>query len=225
MTETAFWTQPTASLLNQLDASLDGLTSQQATRNLAHYGSSDAAAPKRTSAWLRILRLFANPLVVILLLASGLSAVTGDVPSFIIISSIVLLSVLLDFVQQSRAQDAVDALVQQVALRASVRRDGADTSLPVSQLVPGDVVSLAAGDLVPADGVLLAGRDFFVNQALLTGESYPVEKHAAAAGQPAAPISEATNVAFAGTSVISGSATLLIARTGQQTTLANWLTP
>ena len=219
MDTTAFWNAPTQSLLTELAASDAGLTSREADRRLLRYGPNDAAAPKHTAAWLRFARRFANPLVIILLLASGLSAATGDVASFVIIVAIVLLSVLLDFVQENRAQSAVDALRQRVALRAAVRRDGGEVSLPVSGLVPGDVVRLAAGDLVPADGVLLAGRDFFVNQALLTGESYPVEKHATAQGDPAAQIGEAANVALAGTSVISGSATVLIARTGRQTTL------
>jgi Mg2+-importing ATPase len=106
-----------------------------------------------------------------------------------------------------------------VALRADVRRDGAELSLPVGQLVPGDIVRLTAGDMVPADGVLRSSRDFFVNQALLTGESYPVEKRVAEQGDPAAEIADASNVALAGTSVISGNAILLICQTGRRTTL------
>jgi P-type Mg2+ transporter len=90
---------------------------------------------------------------------------------------------------------------------------------PISKAVPGDIVRLTAGALVPADGVLLSSRDFFVNQALLTGESYPVEKHAAEHGDPVAEISEAGNVALAGTSVITGSAALFVCRTGRQTIL------
>ena len=219
MTETAFWKQPAAALLAELGTTDSGLTSQEAALRLLRYGSNDAAAPKRSPAWLRFIRLLANPLVIILLVASALSAATGDVASFVIIASIVLLSVLLDFAQASQAQSAVDALRQQVALRADVRRDGAETSLPVVQLVPGDIVRLTAGDMVPADGVLLSSRDFFVNQALLTGESFPVEKHAAEHGDPATEVSEAGNVALAGTSVIAGSAVQLICQTGRHTTL------
>lgn len=91
--------------------------------------------------------------------------------------------------------------------------------MPVAQLAPGDIVRLTAGDMVPADGVLLSSREFFVNQELLTGESFPVEKHAAEHGDPATEISEAGNVALAGTSVIAGSAVQLICRTGHRTTL------
>ena len=219
MTETAFWKQPAAALLAELGTPDGGLTSREAALRLLRYGSNDAAAPKRSPAWLRFIRLLANPLVIILLVASALSAATGEVASFVIIVSIVLLSVLLDFAQASQAQSAVDALRQQVALRADVRRDGAEASLPVAQLVPGDIVRLTAGDMVPADGVLLSSRDLFVNQALLTGESFPVEKHAAEHGDLATEISEAGNVALAGTSVIAGSAVQLICQTGRHTTL------
>jgi Mg2+-importing ATPase len=219
MAETAFWKRPAAALLAELATTESGLSSPEAASRLLRYGSNDAAAPKRAAAWVRLARLLGNPLVIILVLASALSAATGDVASFVIIAGIVLLSVLLDFAQESQAQSAVDALRQQVALRADVNRDGAVASLPVAQLVPGDVVRLAAGDLVPADGVLLTSRDFFVNQALLTGEAYPVEKHAAEHGDRAAEISTAGNVALAGTSVIAGSAVLLVCETGRRTTL------
>ena len=219
MTETAFWNQSAAALLSGLATTDRGLTSQEAARRLLRYGSNDAAAPKRVAAWLRLTRRLANPLVIVLLLASALSAATGDVASFVLIAAIVLLSVLLDFVQERRAQSAVDGLREQVALRADVRRDGVEKRLLVAQLVPGDIVRLTAGDLVPADGVLLSSRDLFVNQALLTGESYPVEKHAAEYGDPAAEVSEAANVTLAGTSVISGSAVLLVCQTGRSTML------
>ena len=219
MTETVFWQLPAAALLAELGTTDSGLTSREAALRLLRYGSNDAAAPERSPAWLRFIRLLANPLVIILLVASAVSAATGDVASFVIIASIVLLSVLLDFAQASQAQNAVDALRQQVALRADVRRDGAEASLPVAQLVPGDIVRLTAGDMVPADGVLLSSRDFFINQALLTGESFPVEKHAAEHGDPATEISEAANVALAGSSVIAGGAVQLICQTGRHTTL------
>lgn len=218
MTQT-FWQRPTAELLKELATSIEGLTSREAASRLLQYGANDATAMKRVPAWLRLARRFANPLIIVLLIASAFSVASGDAASFTIVVAIVLLSILLDFVQESRAQNAVDALREQVALRADVRRDGKEISLPVAQLAPGDIVRLSAGDLVPADGVLLNCRDFFVNQALLTGESYPVEKQIARQGDPAAEISEARTVALAGTSVVSGGATLLVCRTGKATTL------
>jgi Mg2+-importing ATPase len=102
MTETAFWDQPIAALFAELAAAPDGLTSPEATLRLGRYGGNDAAAPKRAPAWLRFAQRFANPLVMILLVASALSAATGDLASFMIVAGIVVLSVLLDFVQENR---------------------------------------------------------------------------------------------------------------------------
>jgi Mg2+-importing ATPase len=121
MTKTAYWKQPAATLLAELGAPDSGLTSREAALRLLRYGSNDVAAPKRSPAWVRFIRLLANPLVLILLVSSALSAATGDAASFAIIASIVLLSVPLDFAQASQAQSAVDALRQQVALRADAR--------------------------------------------------------------------------------------------------------
>jgi Mg2+-importing ATPase len=217
--KTAFWNQPLAVAFTDFGTNAEGLISAEAERRLQQYGPNDATGPHRAHAVVRFMAKFRNPLVIILLVASALSAVTGDVASFVIVVTIVLLSVLLDFVQETRAQSAVDALQQKVALHADVIRDGVLAQQPVTTLVPGDVVTLSAGDLVPADGRLLACRDFFVNQALLTGESYPVEKHAGDPSAPVTEISDATNAALAGTSVISGSATLLVCRTGRATAL------
>ena len=218
MTDTAYWKQSPKDQLAKLGATEGGLGAGEAAARLKTFGPNDVGSAKRAPAWLGIVRRFANPLVLILLIASGLSAVTGDVASFAIIASIVVLSVVLDFVQESRAQSAIDALRAQVALKAAVRRDGADISIPVADVVPGDIVKLAAGDLIPADGLLLTGKDFFVNQALLTGESYPVEKHIVDTGDLSDEASNAANVALAGTSVITGSATMVVCETGARTT-------
>src|SRR6185437_10470954 len=119
-------------------------------------------------------------------------------------------SMVLDFVQEFRAQNAIDALRRSVAVQATVRRDGNAVSVPVDQLVPGDIVELIAGDLVPADSRLIESRDLFVNQALLTGEAYPAEKEAGDAPSRADNPTGASNAVFAGTSVISGTATIVI---------------
>jgi Mg2+-importing ATPase len=219
MIDTAFWQEPTEHLLARLEVTAQGLSSAEARARLAHYGANDAAETKHTPVWWQLGKRFASPLILVLLVASAASAATGDVASFAIIASMVVLSVLLDFVQESRARSAVEALRAQVALKACVLRDGAEESLPVGRIVPGDVVRLAAGDLIPADGVLLTARDFFVNQALLTGESYPVEKQALAQGSTAAQIGDAPNLGMAGTSVVSGSAVMVVAATGRASQL------
>jgi Mg2+-importing ATPase len=173
---------------------------------------------KERSLLLELLGRFRNPLVLILLGASVISAFTGDATGCLIICSIVLSSVLLDFWQEHRAGRAAQRLQQQVATHATVLRDGCAVEMTMQNLVVGDVVLLAAGDLVPADGRVLTARDCFVNQALLTGESYPVEKHAREA-PPGTSVQAADNAVFMGSSLISGSARMLVCRTGAATSI------
>src|SRR5580704_17993516 len=218
------WRAPLTQLLNQLATKAAGLTDAEARSRLVKYGANDASTVKRSPLWLQFLARFRNPLVMILIVASGLSAATGDVPSFVIIITIVMLSIVFDFVQEVRAQNAVEALRRSVAVQATVRRDGSSLSVLTEQLVPGDIVELIAGDLVPADARLMQSRDLYVNQALLTGEPYPAEKQASDAASGAENPAGASNAVFAGTSVISGTATILICRTGSRTALGHLAT-
>ena len=212
-------------LLIRLATTSAGLDTAEAKSRLTTFGPNDAATVKRSPLWLQFLTRFRNPLVIILLVASGLSAATGDVASFLIVVTIVTISITLDFVQEVRAQNAVEALRRTVAVQATVRRrNGASLSVPIDQLVPGDIVELIAGDLVPADSRLLESRDLFVNQALLTGEPYPAEKQASDEALGAENPAGASNAVFAGTSVISGTATIVICRTGGKTALGHLAT-
>ena len=213
------WAEPATGLLARLDTHPAGLASTVAGARLAKYGLNDAAVEKRQPLVLQFLARFRNPLIIILLAASAMSAVTGDIPSFIVIATIVLLSICFDFVQEVRAQNAVEALRRSVAVQATVRRDGRAISMAIDQLVPGDVVELIAGDLVPADCRLLESRDLYVNQALLTGEPYPAEKLVGDTASGAQNPTGASNAVFAGTSVISGTAAVLVCLTGQKTAL------
>jgi len=218
-TTPAFGERPLADLLSELQSSPNGLDTEQANLRLQRFGPNVLQRAARQAWWWQLAQRFNNPLVLILLGASLVSAFLGELSSFVIISLIVLLSVAIDFIQEYRANQAVERLRQSVAVHATVLRDGRQQELPMRELVPGDVVLLAAGDLVPADGRLLQARDFFVNQALFTGESFPVEKHAceAPASEPQANPTDA--VVFMGTSVVSGSAMLLVCATGQATAL------
>jgi P-type Mg2+ transporter len=219
MGEAAFWNKSVNELLMELGTTPNGLTSHDAQLRLLRYGPNDAPASKRSPAWARFLSRFTNPLVVILLFASVLSALTGDLASFVIVATIIAASVVMDFLQEQRAQDAVDSLREKVALRVQTLRDNTEIDLPVDQLVPGDVVQLEAGDVIPADGRLLDANYFFINQALLTGEPYPVQKEVIDTPCADATLNEAVNAAFAGASVISGSARLLVCQTGRDTIL------
>lgn len=196
-----------------------GLSGLEARKQLARFGPNSLHEHDEKSLLRQYLIRFKNPLVLILLAASAVSAFTGEVTNFLIITVIVLLSVTLDFVQEHRANAAADKLRQSVSLRARVLRDGQTEEIPVADVVPGDLVLLAAGDLIPADGIVCEARDFFVKQALLTGESYPVEKRPGILPATATDLNEATNAVFMGTSVISGSARIRVVNTGSATAI------
>jgi len=195
-----------------------GLTATQAAQRLAEVGPNRWGQAPLVPGWRQYLRHFRNPLVLTLLLASGVSAAMGEVTNFFIIACIVLMSVTLDFWQERRAGQVIERLRQSVAVRASVLRDGQWQTHPVADLVPGDVVQLRAGDLVPGDGLVLQARDFFVNQSVLTGESYPVEKHARMP-EALADLENATHAVFMGSSVVSGMAQVVLVRTGAGTAM------
>jgi len=217
--EIVFWQQPVPELLRRLNTSPAGLTGSEAADRLKQVGPNMLRPPRKRALALQFLARFKNPLVIILLIASAVSAFTGDVTSFLIISAIVVMSVLLDFIQEHRAGKAAEELRQSVAIRVQALRDGKSIEIPASTLVPGDVVSLSAGDLIPGDGRVLAAQDFFVKQALLTGESYPVEKFFRDLPDAGQDMADAVNSVFMGTSVVSGSASVLICRTGPNTSL------
>src|SRR5450830_1785303 len=209
---------------------MNGLSSAEAADRLRQYGPNQLKPAVQRAVLLQFLAQFGNPLVLVLLAAIGVSALTGDLTGALIIGVIVLMSVTLDFVQAYRAGQAADKLALQVSVTATVLRDGQSCELPVTALVPGDVLLLSAGNLVPADALVLAANDFFVNQAQLTGEPYPVEKTApapqAAPAPGVAPVTapptwalEAVDTVFMGSTVVSGSARVLIGRTGSTSAL------
>lgn len=187
---------PLKDLFEQLHTSERGLSSQEAKLRLARFGPNEPASAQHTSAIRQFLRLFLNPLVIILLLASIVSASLGDAINASIIIVMVLLGVTLNFAQTYRSQRAVERLRAEVAPTASVLRDGTWVELPRRVLVPGDSIRLAAGDLVPADARLLQAVDLHVQQAALTGESLPVEKIAGDRKPTAQNLAEAPHSVF-----------------------------
>ena len=202
-------------------ASSAGLSSVEAQERARTFGPNTLSNHQGPSLIWEFLARFKNPLVVVLLLASSVSVLTGEITNFLIISGIVLLSVSLDFVQEFRANAAADKLRQSVSVRATVLRDGQPIDIPVRDVVPGDVALLSAGSLVPADALVLEANDFFVNQSLLTGEVYPVEKHTNRLLATATDLQEASNAVFMGTSVIGGSARVLVIKTGAETAMGD----
>ena len=214
-----FWERPLRDLLQQLQATPAGLTTDEAKVRLRQYGPNSLVRESRFAALFSVFRLFANPLVIILLVASGISLGLGDRVGGSIIIAIVLLSVLLNFFMEFQARHAVEEIQKQVATTAAVLRDGREQELPVAELVPGDIVRLNAGDLVPADARLLDVKDLQVRESALTGESLPVEK--AAADLPAGKhgVADATNSVFLGTAVQTGIGTAVIVCTGRDTSI------
>jgi len=207
-------------LVNQCDP-LKGLDETEVDLKLRKYGLNTVRANQSKSLIIQFLSRFKNPLVIVLILASFVSALTGESTNFLIISCIVLLSVILDFVQEFKANKAADALRQSVSVRAIVLRNYKVKSISVQNVVPGDIVFVKAGDLIPADSLVLSSKDFFVNQSLLTGESFPIEKSTAQLPTSAKQINEASNAVFMGTSVVGGQAHLLVIKTGMETSLGD----
>ena len=181
-----------------------GLSSAEAAARLRQYGYNEIAESKRLSGILAFLLRFRNPLVLILVFAATISAVTGDPVSALIIISIVLLSVILDFFNTYKSEKAAEELKEKVMVTAEVLRDGKVTPLPLRMIVPGDVVELEAGDLIPADGRIILEKDLFLNESSLTGESFPAEKQA---GQPV----------YLGTNAVTGTGRMLVEATGKKT--------
>jgi Mg2+-importing ATPase len=194
-----------------------GLSSQEAAALFSQYGPNDPAPVKRGAAVFELLLLFLNPLVIILLVACLASFILGQTTEASIILVIVLLGVAINFFQTYRSERAIARLRENVTPTATVLRDGTWQEINRHEVVPGDVVRVSAGDLIPADGQLIESRDLYVQQAALTGESLPAEKDARRQKDESATGPEAPDLVFLGTSVVSGTATAVILKTGSQT--------
>ena len=215
-TAPAYWSVPARDLLARLRTEPGGLSAGEAHARLRESGPNaigrDGGAPAVTT----FLRQFRSPLVLILIFAAVVSGFVGEGSEAAIIGTIVLASCALSFMQEYGASRAMEALAARVARKALVLRDGKETALAVEEIVPGDIVRLSAGNLVPADGILLEARDFNVGEATLTGETFPVLKSPGVSA-PQAPIGQRTNAVFTGTSVRSGTATVVVVNTGGRT--------
>jgi P-type Mg2+ transporter len=204
-------------LYQQLHSSPAGLTTDEARKRLKESGPNEPTAMKRGATLQQLMVFLANPLVLILLVASIITAILGEILNASIIITMIILSVALNFFQTFRSQRAVERLRAGVALTSTVLRDGAWAELPRRALVPGDVIRLSAGDLVPADARLIDSNALHVQQAALTGESMPAEKRAHELSTTPSNAADAENQVFLGTSVVSGTATALITVTGRAT--------
>src|SRR4030042_5882854 len=171
-----YWTKNPNELWQELQSSPQGLSASEVNGRLEKYGPNVLSAKRELTPLGLFLNQFKSPIVLILIFATLMSAFLQDWTDAIIILFIVLGSAILSFLQENNAHNAADKLRGQVTLKAKVLRDGQSQSIPAEEVVPGDVVLLSAGSLIPADGVVLEAKDFFVNQAVLTGETFPAEK-------------------------------------------------
>jgi len=203
-------------MLQNLETTKNGLTDDEAGQRLILYGANLLKPPKRSDVWTLLLAQFKSPIILILFFATGLSFFLHDPVDAIIILSIVLISGLLGFWQERGASNAIAKLLSIVQIKAAVMRDGNSKEIPIEEIVPGDIIVLNAGDVVPGDGMIQESKDLFVDEAMLTGETFPAEKAAALLPAETA-LAQRTNAVWMGTHIVSGSATALIVRTGKET--------
>ncbi len=211
-----FWHEGRNALLRRLGTSADGLSGEEAAERLRRCGPNVAVTSLRRGLLFKIARRLVEPLIAILLIAALISGATGDWQSLVIIVVIVLASIALDVFQQTEAENAVDALRRTVAVEVTALRGGKPVEIPVREVVAGDVVALHGGDLIPADGLILESHDAMADEAVLTGEPFPVEKLAA----PSDPGGGSADAAlFGGTSLVAGTVRMLVVATGADTRL------
>ena len=211
-----YWSLPSITVLQDFHAVPTGLTAEEAALRLNEFGENSIKAQKKTAPLLLFLSQFKNPIILILIIATAISAMTGDWFDSIIILAIVLGSAILSFVQEYSASNAVEELRSQVQIKTTVLRKGKPIVISSNLVVPGDIITLSAGSLIPADGLILECHDFYVNQSILTGEAFPVEKNADIVPEDAN-LAERKNCVYMGTNVRSGSATMLVTQTGAST--------
>ncbi len=213
---TPFWSLPVEQLLGSLGTSADGLSSEVAAERFAASGPNTLEGRRRTGELWLFIRQFTSPIVLMLVAATLVSLVLGDLTDGLIILAIVFASGLLSFWQERAASRAMAALLARVAVMIEVRRDGAMQSIPMEQVVSGDVVMLNAGDVIPGDGRVLEAESLLIDEAALTGESFPVDK--APGDLPASTsLGERTNAIFMGSHVVSGKGTAVVVQTGRAT--------
>ena len=207
---------PIEDILQALDTSPGGLSSTQAADALLRYGSNALPKAGRRSALRRFLAQFNNTLIFVLLAGAAAAALLDHVVDAVVILAVVIVNAVIGFIQEGRAEEALESLSSLISPQASVLRDGKRTTVPVTEIVPGDIVLIEAGDRVPADLRLLRSRRLLIDEALLTGESVAAEKHESVLGADTL-LGDRSNMAFSGTIVAAGQASGIVVETGAST--------
>ncbi len=207
---------PVAEAFEAFGSSKDGISSDEAKSRLDRYGPNQLQERKKTSAWMRLLQQFHNPLIYVLLATAGATGLLQHWVDTGVILGVVIINAIIGFIQESKAEQAIESLKQMLAPLAVVFRDGKKVSLAATELVPGDLVLLEGGDKVPADLRLVRVKNLQIDEAPLTGESMPVAK-AIEELQGDVPLGDRHNLAFAGTLATSGTAAGIVIATGDNT--------
>jgi P-type Mg2+ transporter len=204
-------------LFAKFNTSVRGLSQDEAERRLEEYGYNEPARKKRRTVAYEIFSKFINPLVIVLLIIASFSLFFGQIVSAILVILMAIMSVLLSFIQEHRAGREAEKLSEMVRATATVYRDGKQQEIKMREIVPGDIVDLFAGDMIPADMRIISCKDLFINQSSLTGESTPIDKTSEPIQSKSKSITEVTNIAFMGSSVVSGTALGVVVKTGVAT--------
>lgn len=217
---TEFYQQSTQQIADKFNLNLeDGLSDKQISENLAQYGKNELTEKASTSIWTLIYAQIAEPLVIILLLAAGVSAILGKIPEFIAILAIVVLNAILGIFQEHRAEQAIAALKKMSQPRVRVRRNGQIVDIDASEIAVGDIILLEAGNVVPADARVLEAYNLRVQEASLTGESYPIDKVSTALLDDDLQLGDRKNMLYMGTNVAYGRGSAIVTGTGMNTEL------
>ncbi|MDM7912162.1 MAG: HAD-IC family P-type ATPase, partial [Methanotrichaceae archaeon] len=214
----AFWALTAEVVVERLGTTPDGLSETEAQKRLEEHGSNLLRPRKESNNLLLLLFQFKSPIILLLIFAAVLSVYLHQNVEAGLILAIVFISGLLGFWQERKAADAVARLLAIVRIKANVLRGGKEKEIPIEDVVPGDIVILNAGDIIPGDCRILESRDLFVNEAALTGETYPVEKTPEPLPEDS-PLAKRRNSLFMGTNVVSGTARAVVVFTGRETEL------
>jgi len=205
---------PVEVVLAKFNTSAKGLSEAEAQKRLEEYGCNEPARKKKRTILFQILSKFLNPLVIVLLIIAGFSLFFGEKISAVLVILMAIMSVFLSFIQEYRAGKEAEKLSEMVRATVTVYRNGRAKEVKIREIVPGDIVDLFAGDMIPADLRIISCKDLFINQASLTGESFPIEKIAEPTHPKSKATSELTNIAFMGSSVVSGTGLGVVVKTG-----------
>jgi len=204
-------------LFSFLQSSEQGISSVEAGKRIQRYGYNQSISKKEQLIVVEYLKKFINPLTITLLIVAGLSYGLGQNINASIVAAMAFLSATLSFIQEHNASNTAKKLAAMINIKAKVIRDGEKHEVLIKELVPGDVIELSAGRMVPADVRIISSNHFSVNQSVLTGESFPLDKHEKLNHKSYKSVFDMENLAFMGSSVAGGSATAMVIATGKQT--------